>query len=523
MYQPTRQSLTPPSLRASFKPRRFVAGALALASLLTTQIPVRAQAVGSGGERCYSVADNNPPGRASGGSDIDDTLVQVNFADRSARIVGNGKIPRAGSSVNIRNIEAMTSRPNFGELIAANASEFGRIDPDTGVFTPLAGSLGSFNDFDGIAIDRNSTNQTRLLAVSKDANQTPALHNFLVEADVLLDANGQSVGISAPISQIKVTNFPRGTDSIDGITLVGNTLYAIANPANAGPSFRQFLVTINRTTGVITEIAPFTTVNGDLINDVEDIELSLFGNLFGTTGSNFNTALQSSAYVFDIATGRALENGFSLASAGLDYEASACVTDSTAQAPQNLLIVKRITAVNRGGIEERFDDFVDQLGEDADNQLLAATANAFPKGIIQVSATPTPLTAGDQVEYTVYIYNPTNRSFNNSVLCDAITPPGILQSNSVEFSAPTSVLSTPLAFANQASSAQAPLAPVPASGVCAPLLGTAQQFPFGPPGPSGGANIGAGGGIVTDAFSIKPSQVAALRFRITVGQSTTTP
>ncbi|PZO50474.1 MAG: hypothetical protein DCF15_15780 [Phormidesmis priestleyi] len=521
MHQPTSQPLTLTSkLQSRLKPRRFVAGALALASLLTVQSPAQAQAVGASGERCYTVADNNPPGGNSGGLDIDDTLVQVNFGNRTAVIVGNGKIPRAGSSANIQDIEAMTSRPNFNELIAANASEFGRINPDTGVFTTL-GTLGIFNDFDGITIDRNSTNQTRILAVSKDLNRTPALHNFLVEADILLNANGESVGISAPIRQVKVTNFPSGTNSIDGIVLVGNTLYAIANPSSEGPGFRQILVTIDRTTGVITEVGSFRNIDGSLLNDVEDIELSLYGTLFGSTGSNFNRGVQSSAYVFDF-TGRASDR-LDLTAVGSDYEASACVTNSAAGVPQNLLIVKRITAVTRAGVEERFNDFVDQAGEDADNQLLAATANVFPRGIVQASATPTPLNAGDQVEYTVYIYNPTNQFFNNSVLCDAITPPGILQSNSVEFAAPTSTLSTPLAFANQAGSAQAPLAPVPASGVCAPLLGAAQQFPFGPPGPSGGANIGAGGGIVTDAFNINPSQVAALRFRITVGQSATTP
>ncbi|NJM96331.1 MAG: hypothetical protein HC800_03185 [Phormidesmis sp. RL_2_1] len=527
MYQLTPRLTIPiNAVRALLTPRRLTAGTLALVSLLSAQAPVSAQAIGSSGERCFVVADNNPPGGGSGGVADDDTLIQINFGTGTATAIDGGIIAREGGGTNIRNIEAMTSRSNSNELIAANGSEFGRIDPETAVFTPLIGSLGPFNDFDAIVIDRNSTNQTRLLAVSKDTdnvgNPNPALNNILVTGTISLNATGQAEGIT-PTTQVALSNFPAGTDGIDGIALIGNTLYGIANRGGV-PNSAQILVTIDQASGIITPVAPFTLgvsvgglPAGTAINDVEDLDLSLFGNLFGSTGSNNNVALRNRGYTFDPATGVAINSlAIGALSGRQDFEASACITDATATG--QLLIVKRITAVTRGGVRTEFDTFTDQAGETDDNTMLAATGNAFPLGI--PAASPE-LNTGDQVEYTVYIYNPTSQIFNNAVICDAIEPPSILQSSSVELAAPT-VLTSPLAFTPQPNTVpRPPASPAPATGECAPLLGTATVFPPNTPnplGPSGGLDVGAGGGIVTTPFSLNPNQITALRFQITVGQ-----
>lgn len=516
--RPSAFPLAPAPIRAArllATPRRLVAstlagsmaGSMALLSLMVA--PPAANAQDGSGQICYAVGDNNPPGDGDGGISFDDTLARIDFGERLAQGVATVRRP---DGTPIRDIEALTSRPDpeFNELIAANGNEIGRIDPQTGVFTSL-GTLAPYVDFDAIVIDRSSDNQARLLAVSKRGG---SLNNNLIEATLTIDGNGQSTGISAPrlLTRIPDGQFPQDTDSIDGIALSPTgVLFGVANrgPRNLDDISAQVLVIINPATGELTNRGEFTA-QGEAIDDVEDLSFDLFGNLFASSGSNFNR-FTDNAFIFPLAGDGTLSpasNILDLVPTGAgDFEASACLQFSSTG---GLLVVKRITAVTQGGVETQFDSFLDQQGENADNVLNRQTNGAFPLGIVQ---TPTALSPGDQVEYTVYVYNPTPLPIRNAVLCDAIDQPSILASDSIEFSPSSTDLT--LTFTDESGFARAPLSAAPPA--CGPVLGGGSQFLAGPPGPVGGLNVGAGGGVVTDSFDLAPGAIAATRFSVTVG------
>ena len=208
---------------------------------------------------------------------------------------------------------------------------------------------------------------------------------------------------------------------------------------------------------------------GEEIDDIEDVSFDLFGNLFASSGSNFNR-FTDNAFIFPLSGDGTLSpasNLLDLVPTGAgDFEASACLRFSSIG---SMLVVKRITAVTQNGVETRFDSFLDQAGETADNALLAQTGDAFPLGIVQ---TPTALSAGDEVEYTVYLYNPTPLPLRDVILCDALQPPSILNEDSVEFSEPTEDLA--LDFNSEPEFDRSPLSAAPEA--CTSALNGGAQF-----------------------------------------------
>ena len=56
---------------------------------------------------------------------------------------------------------------------------------------------------------------------------------------------------------------------------------------------------------------------------------------------------------------------------------------------------------------------------------------------------------------------------------------------------------------------RSPGAPLASSCLSAP-----GSFPLGPPGPTGGLGIGAGGGVVAGTFDVPANQFGAIRFRV---------
>ena len=489
---------------------RPIAGLLSVAFTLPLLPTAAIAQVGGPNQVCYAIADNNPNGDPRGGSQAPDTLAVIDFDAGTVRVIDTIR-DVDGNTIN--DIEAATSRPNFNELIAANGNEIGRVDPATGIYTPL-GVLTPFTDFDAIVIDRQSPNQTRLLGVSKDRGN-PAFDNVVVEAILEIDDSGLTTGISAinRLSQIPDDEFPITADGIDGVALTDDgRLYGVANRGPEAPDIPslQELVIINENDGTLTDFGTFLDETGNPINDVEDISFDLFGDLFASSGSNL-TPSANRGYVISLGGEPPVQarRSLFLGNAGTDFEASACLP-TLQQEDGSLLVVKRITAVIQNGEETRFDEFVDQSGESTDNELFDLTDGTFPLGLVQ---TPTALLPGDEVEYTVYVYNPSNIAVENSILCDPIQPPSILQSSSVSFSEPDS--DNTLSFLERPNFARAPLAP--ADEACEAVL-TGDQFPSGPPGPTGGLDVGAGGGVVTSEFLIEPNQIAATRFRVTVGQ-----
>ncbi|MGB3787162.1 MAG: hypothetical protein WA949_04065 [Phormidesmis sp.] len=492
-----------------------VAGTMALLSVIGYQPTAKAQSNNGNGQICYAIADNNPPGDGDGGISFPDTLVRIDFAQSLAEALETVRRPD-GTTIN--DVEALTARPAFNELIAANGNEIGRVDPETGVFTSL-GFLTPYFDFDAIAIDEESANQTRLLGVSKRGG---SLNNVLVEAFLTTDPEtGQSTGLSSVtgLVQIPLSEFPPDTNSIDGIAISpmgfpfpGDVIYGVANrgPNTPRETSAQVLVTIDPVTGELEEKGIFTS-GGEQIDDVEDISFDLFGNLFVSSGSNFSR-FSDNAFIIPLdSSGNAgpAARTLSLSASGArDFEASACLPFTSVG---SLVVVKRITAIARNGVNAPITGFFDQASDSSDNLLFDETNGELPVGLVEEQIALAP---GDEVEYTVYVYNPTSLTVSNAVLCDPLRRPSILQTESIEYSGPGALPEEGAALAFDGDASGFVRSPMSAADEeCLPLL-ESEQFVGGPV--EGGAR--AGGGVVTSAFSLAPDEIAAVRFRVTVGQ-----
>ena len=511
MYQLTRRLIA--SMNTVHRPMRLrrlaATSAFALVSLITYQpAPAEAQAQD---QICYAIADNSLAG-GGGGNRVPDTLITVDLDTGELGIVnetnfGRENIRRPDGTTRILNIEALTSRPDFGTLIAANGNELGSINPVTGEFLSL-GIIEGYVDFDAIVIDRSGS-QNRLLAVSRDNEGTTG--NQLVEVILELDDNGAAIGIAAQSAGIALSGFPPRTNSIDGIAISPAGVLAVAN---GGPSITQRLVGLNTSNGQLDDRGQFVDSSGTAIRDVEDLSFDLRGRLFATTGSSRNPTAETGYIYSDPGTGSLSNALFEIdlsPSGGTDFEASACLRPAPVVVGE-LLLVKRITAITRVGQEtQRFDDFVSQENTPFDTQMRDATGGAFPRGIVEA---PTTLQPGDEVEYTLYLFNPTETTFENVVLCDPIRRPSVLQRDNIQFSQPADATNTPpLDFENANNFDRAPLAP--ADDACAAALDGGDTFLAGPPGPTG--PNGTGGGVVTDSFDIAPSEISATRFTVQVG------
>ncbi|MBE9063835.1 DUF11 domain-containing protein, partial [cf. Phormidesmis sp. LEGE 11477] len=342
------------------------------------------------------------------------------------------------------------------------------------------------------------------------------LSNTIIEATIQTDpATGRAIGVGPAnvLSRIPRSEFPVQTDSIDGIAIAPDgTVFGVANRgvSTERAASSQILVTIDINTGQLEERGTFT-FGGAEIDDVEDLNFDLFGNLFAISGSNFND-FTNNAFVIPLdADGNALDSSQNIPlreeTGRQDYEAAAClpfVPDGS------LIVVKRITAITRNGENVPITGFDDQLSDTDDNLLFEETDGTLPVGLV---AEQTALSPGDEVEYTVYVYNPSSATLENAILCDPLRQPNVLQDDSIEYSEPSVVPNGgELAFDGDASGfARSPLAA--ADEACLPLL-EGNEFIGGPP--AGG--VRAGGGVVTDEFSLAPAEVAAIRFRVSVGQ-----
>lgn len=112
----------------------------------------------------------------------------------------------------------------------------------------------------------------------------------------------------------------------------------------------------------------------------------------------------------------------------------------------NLRLVKRITAVTRGGVPIAFTNLIDNPADENDN---APGWAQFPP--VGVTSVPEPLLSGDQVEYTVYFLSDGFEPALNVNLCDQIPASVSLVENSNQVqlgtvpALPGGVLLSPLA------------------------------------------------------------------------------
>ena len=88
---------------------------------------------------------------------------------------------------------------------------------------------------------------------------------------------------------------------------VSGQLYAIANGTAASPSVGDRLVTINKSTGAVTDIARITKSTGGNLDDVEGLSFYGDGGLYATTGYHSATGDTNKLWYLDKDTGVATE------------------------------------------------------------------------------------------------------------------------------------------------------------------------------------------------------------------------
>ncbi len=180
-----------------------------------------------------------------------------------------------------------------------------------------------------------------------------------------------------------------------------------------------------------------------------------------------------------------------------------------------LNLVKRITNVFRGGAPiavPGITQFNDQDGFLEDNALntVLGGGNSLP-GVFQLPAGFS-LEPNDELEYTIFFWNNSGSAISQLEICDELQPPSVLNTAAgFELSA-VRVPSPPFFFnSGPLVEGRSPGAPLDQS--CISVPGT---FPFGPPGPTGGFGVGAGGGVVGGPFNVPPNQFGAIRFRVRI-------
>ena len=119
---------------------------------------------------------------------------------------------------------------------------------------------------------------------------------------------------------------------------VSGSLYAIANGTSASFSTGDRLVTINKSTGAVTDVARITKSTGGNLDDVEGLSFYGDGALFATTGYHAATGDTNKLWYLDKDTAIATERAvLGTQTTYNDYEAVACQGGSlsTSTTPSN--------------------------------------------------------------------------------------------------------------------------------------------------------------------------------------------
>ncbi|HFA47923.1 MAG TPA: hypothetical protein ENJ95_02765 [Bacteroidetes bacterium] len=219
-------------------------------------------------EVCYIISDGY-----NHGSSMPDTLYSINHVTGALAPVG---------PTGTYNIEAMAIDPVNEIIYAISGDTLGTVDPSTGIFTAVAGEVGSLDgaegmlsiyDVDGLTYD--TLNQILWGSARRGSTSSAFLpDDLLVQIDPatglgIPDAFGAGVGYFV---------IATAEHDIDDIALgADGSLYAISNQGGTG---NQRLGTINKTTGAWTQIADHG------IADVEGMTFTSAGQLIVTTGDD---------------------------------------------------------------------------------------------------------------------------------------------------------------------------------------------------------------------------------------------
>jgi len=273
---------------------------------------------------CYVVADNAP-----------DTTT----ADRLLSID-----PLTGDFVDIgatgtMNMEALASNLTGTALYGVEAGQLVTVDKDTGART-VVGTIGAINgtfgsiatpDVDGLAFDPADG---KLYAVARREDNPITAGNTLL--DVLFQinpttgarvANAYGAGVDyIPIATNTLT--PALYDVDDIVFDRSGVLYAIANDSTANIGLSDRLVTLNKATGAITDIAGFIDAadGTTAVTDVEDLAFLVgFGLLASTGDASTTSAQRNTVWTVDADTAAMTQIVAVPAYSSTDYEGLACM------------------------------------------------------------------------------------------------------------------------------------------------------------------------------------------------------
>ncbi len=270
-----------------------------------------------GDMECYAVADE---------------MSNTGSPDVFVKIDKNTGVTTRMGETGTNQVEAIEFSLNHKVLYAVNGGVFGKIDIDTGVFTPVGSGLGTgngvdgpvvFNDIDSLTFDIPTGALYGTLRREKpDNNELDLLIKINTTTGTIMvgefsDGNGGRVDY-VPVTNAQVDVDDLASDPTDG------TLYAIANDGNGA---NGALYTLDKLTGVATLV-------GANINDIEGLTFTPDGTLLGSTGrgSSLGEAggtTKNRLYEVNKATGLASEVGRMSPLADtekslVDFEALAC-------------------------------------------------------------------------------------------------------------------------------------------------------------------------------------------------------
>ncbi|MGF1460827.1 MAG: hypothetical protein ACFBSG_17595 [Leptolyngbyaceae cyanobacterium] len=181
----------------------------------------------------------------------------------------------------------------------------------------------------------------------------------------------------------------------------------------------------------------------------------------------------------------------------------------------DLVIVKRITNIFRQGAAlavPGIANFNDQPGDTNDNNLNAALGGGNQlAGIFQLPA-GFGLESNDEVEYTIYFWNSSAGQITQLNICDELQAPSVLNTGVAFELAAVGALGTPT-FGPAGNTVQGRSPGAPLEAFCPSAPGS---FPLGPPGPTGGLGVGAGGGVIAGPFTVPANQFGGIRFRVRI-------
>lgn len=276
-------------------------------------------------KQCFAVADERS--LAGGGADAQDALVRLNRTNGQTTVIG-----LTGTQA----IEAIAFGP-MGVLYAANGSQLGTLDLNTGVFTAKSqpfgsgnGSQGSttFNDTDGLFYD---VANDLLWGVDRVGSRPDLLYRIDPVTGARV-ANVFGPGKDYVEIQPTISNGQTLADLDDiAIDPVDDVMYGTANSGGSG----GVLVIINRLTGATTPVSEFRYPNpnpanpalaGMVVDDIEGLSFFNDGQLYGSTGDNGpDNNDKNQLFILDKTTAQATRVG-AFPTGHMDYEALACLT-----------------------------------------------------------------------------------------------------------------------------------------------------------------------------------------------------